>query len=118
MEILIYQAENGNVPLLMWLKKQNQDVQEKSYALIEKLQEKGHQLRMPHSKPLGEGIFELRFRVRKVRYRILYCYVGKDEAILINGFTKKSDIEPGEIEKARKCRDNFNINPKSHIYNA
>lgn len=61
----------------------------------------GHELRMPHSKSLSGGLFEL--RVLGVKHiRIIYTF-HNNQAILLNIFIKKAwRIQSGEIEYARK----------------
>lgn len=68
---------------------------------IDLIEEFGHRIGMPHSKHIGEGLFELRIRgVQEVR--IIYTFHG-GIAILLHGFFKKSPRIPGkEIEVARQ----------------
>jgi hypothetical protein len=44
-------------------------------GLIGILQEKGNMLREPYSKPLGDGIFELRAKVGSDCSRVLYFFI-------------------------------------------
>ena len=41
---------------------------------IERLAERGNQLRMPASRPLGDGLFELRFEMNRVAWRIPFFF--------------------------------------------
>ena len=41
---------------------------------VELLSEYGHLLRMPHSRPLGNGLFELRLNMGRQAWRITYWY--------------------------------------------
>jgi len=47
-EVVIYQEQEGQVPLLSWLDSLPSIVQDKCIALIEKLAEMGYELRRPH----------------------------------------------------------------------
>lgn len=47
--IRIYRELDGSVPLLEWLDKQPEKVQDKCTALIELLGERGYNLRRPHT---------------------------------------------------------------------
>ncbi len=68
--------------------------------IIGLLEQYGHTLRTPHSKPLGEGLYELRLGGFEVR--ILYTFAD-DAAILLHGFIKKSmRIPQKHIEYARE----------------
>lgn len=64
----------------------------------------GNKLSMPHSKPLKDGLFELRVRgVHEVR--IIYTFHQKN-IILLHGFIKKTDKIPAKelklaLEKRR-----------------
>ena len=55
---------------------------------LKMLQEAGNTLRLPHSKSLGNGLFEL--RERRFGYRIYYCFKGKQVIILLAAGDKKS----------------------------
>lgn len=72
----------------------------KVVRIISLLETYGNTLRMPHSKPLGKGLFEL--GVRGYEVRILYTY--KDgKAILLHVFIKNTaNIPRSEITQARR----------------
>ena len=75
-----------------------------SYArLTELLEEFGLDLRMPYSRAMGSGFFELRPRGREGIARVFYCAkVGKKIIILLS-FVKKTKKTPKrELEIARK----------------
>lgn len=68
---------------------------------IDLLEKFGHALGLPHSKPLGKGLFELRVR-GKQDIRIFYAFHGA-EAVLLHGFIKKSSQTPRkELTAARQ----------------
>ena len=113
--ILIYQEASGQAPLVRWLDGLSGKAQEVSKAKVELLQEYGHNLRMPHAKFLQEGIFELRARQQRLRLRILYCFVGKNIALVSHGFVKKTRRTPKrEIERAIQNRKCYLIDPVRH----
>jgi hypothetical protein len=63
------------------------------------LEERGPALRMPYSKPLGRGLFELR-TVGAVHLRVLYFFY-KNKVFLARGFIKKRrTLGRHEIEQA------------------
>lgn len=45
---------------------------------IELLREFGYQLRLPHSRHLGEGLLELRFTITRNQWRITYWFAPND----------------------------------------
>ena len=115
-DIVIYQDEDGSVPLVKWLKKQSQKVQDKCITMIDMLAAEGHELRRPYADYLDKGIYELRPIVKRVQYRILYCFVGKNIVLLTNGLIKTDKVPAIEIKKAMGYRDRFVENPSLHSF--
>lgn len=71
--------------------------------LIELLMEFGPDLRMPHSRAMGGGLFELRPRGREGIGRALYCYVTGRRVVVLHAFVKKSQTTPEhDLSIARK----------------
>ena len=68
----------------------------------------GNQLREPHSKPLGDGIYEISAKVASDITRVLYFFVVNKKIILTNGFVKKTQKTPdNEIALAQKYRKDY-----------
>lgn len=65
---------------------------------INLLEQFGSRLQLPHSKPIGQGLFELRIHGHQ-EIRIFYGYHQKG-AILLHGFIKKSRLLPKKEIKA------------------
>jgi len=74
-----------------------------SYArLTELLEEFGLELRMPHSRAMGQGLFELRPRGREGIARVFYCTRVGRRIIILHSFLKKTDKTPQrELDIAR-----------------
>jgi len=71
--------------------------------LVELLMEFGPNLRMPHSRAMGDGLFELRPRGREGIGRALYCYVDGQRIVILHAFVKKTQETPEkELRLARK----------------
>jgi phage-related protein len=71
--------------------------------IVELLMEFGPQLRMPHSRAMGDGLFELRPRSFEVIGRVFYCFVVGQRIILLHAFIKKTQETPErELKLARK----------------
>ena len=115
-KVLIYKNENGSVPVIEWLKKQPQKAQDKCTAMIELLTTEGHELRRPYADYIDKGIYELRPAVKRVQYRILYCFVGKNVVLLTHGLVKTDKIPKAEIKRAIEFRDKFIEDPSLHSY--
>jgi phage-related protein len=72
----------------------------RTQGMIRVLEENGHKIRMPYSKSLGEGLFELRI-LGNIQVRVLYFF-SHDAAYLVHAFVKKSmRIPKSEIEYGR-----------------
>ena len=74
------------------------------YARItELLGEHGPDLRLPYSRALSEGLFELRPRGRSSIGRAFYCFLIGKRIVVLHAFIKKSQSTPErELRLARK----------------
>ena len=71
--------------------------------LIELVMDFGPDLRMPHSRAIGNGLFEIRPKGRDGIGRALYCFVKGKRIIILHAFIKKSQATPQkELMIARK----------------
>lgn len=71
---------------------------------VDRLALMGNQLRMPLSRSLGEGLFELRFHLRDEARRIPYWFASDRRIILLTTFHKQRDNEAGEVARAREAK--------------
>lgn len=49
---------------------------------------------MPHSRAMGDGLFELRPRGREGIGRALYCFVVEQRVVVLHAFIKKTPAAP------------------------
>jgi phage-related protein len=71
--------------------------------LIELLAAYGPNLRLPHSRAFGDGLFELRPRGRSGIGRAFYCFLVGERVVVLHAFIKKSQQTPDrELKLARK----------------
>jgi phage-related protein len=70
---------------------------------IDYLAEFGSIIRMPRSRPLGAGLFELRFDVDRTAMRVTYFFPGDRRIVLLTVFRKQRQIERAEVERARRA---------------
>ncbi|MEK7796925.1 MAG: type II toxin-antitoxin system RelE/ParE family toxin [Pseudomonadota bacterium] len=71
--------------------------------IVELLIEHGPNLRLPHSRALGGGLFELRPRGRSGIGRAFYCFLVGQRVVILHAFIKKSQRTPDhELKVARK----------------
>jgi phage-related protein len=62
--------------------------------MVELLMEFGPKLRMPHSRAIGGGLFELRPRSREGIGRAFYCFVIGQRVMILHAFVKKTQETP------------------------
>ena len=71
--------------------------------LVELLMEHGPNLRLPHSRAFGGGLFELRPKGSTGIGRAFYCFQIGKRVVVLHAFIKKSPQTPDrELKLARK----------------
>ena len=71
--------------------------------LVQLMERYGADLRMPHSRAMGQGLFELRCRGGEGIGRVFYCTMSGREITILHSFTKKTQETPErEITMARR----------------
>ena len=104
-EVEFYKTENGKEPIAEFLDSLDNKMAAKLVGLMEILEEKGTELRMPYSEHLEEGIFELRCKQGSNITRVLYFFFVGRKIIVTNGFVKKTQTTPPkEIKLAKERR--------------
>lgn len=79
------------------------DIRAAYTRLTELLEEFGLDLRMPHSRAMGGGLFELRPRGREGIARVFYCMKVGKRIIILHSFIKKTQETPKrELDIARR----------------
>ena len=117
--VTFYREDDGKVPVLDWLRKlQNENRKAYAYcvARIRLLAEMGHGLRRPHADSLRDGIHELRSRIGRVNYRVLYFFHGRNVVVLVHGMTKEDRIPDADIARAIERKKRYELNPDAHRY--
>lgn len=103
-----YTKEDGSKPAKEFMLSQGDKMKAKLFGLVDILEQYGNQLREPYSKPLEDGIFELRAKVGTDISRVLYFFYYEGRIILTHGFVKKTQkTPPSEIKKAKQYREDF-----------
>mgnify|MGYP000321748448 CR=1 FL=1 len=107
-EVFFYDKEDGTEPAKEFLLGLDTKMRAKILRTISLLADNGPDLREPFSKPLGDGIFELRAKVGSDISRVLYFFIVGRRVILTNGFIKKTQKTPAaEMERAKRYRAEF-----------
>ena len=107
-DVEYYEKEDGTFPAEEFILSLDAKMQAKMFRELELLETFGNELREPHSKPLGDGIHEIRAKVASDITRVLYFFVVNKKIILTNGFVKKTQKTPdSEITLAKKYRKDY-----------
>ncbi len=72
--------------------------------IIELLIEHGPNLRLPHSRAFGGGLFELRPRGKSGIGRVFYCFLIGQRVVVLHAFIKKSRQTPEQEIKLARMR--------------
>jgi phage-related protein len=113
---LLYRDDDGTVPILGWLDELPAKAQDKCRVKIERLRELGHELRRPEADLLRDGIYELRVKLQRVNYRMLFFFHGDTAVILSHGLVKERRVPAREIDRALEHREKFEANPEQHTH--
>lgn len=71
--------------------------------LIFLMEEHGADLRLPHSRAMGDGLFELRCKGEEGIGRVFYCALRGRQIVILHSFIKKTQETPvSELKTARK----------------
>ena len=63
----------------------------------------GPDLGMPHTRSMGQGLFELRLKASEGTARVFYCTTIGKRIVILHQFIKKSSKTPSkELDLARK----------------
>lgn len=118
-EVYFYQESPGDVPVRDWLldlARRDRRAAGKCEAVIERLEEFGHELRRPTADLLRDGIYELRVRDGRVNYRLLYFFHGRGVALLAHGLTKEGEVPRADLDRAVVRKQRFERDPENHVF--
>ncbi len=103
--VVHYETKNGRCPITEFLDELRQNERARVLAQIDLLEEKGPNLRRPYADFLKNGIYELRVRVSRIHYRVLYFFCDRTDIVLTHGFKKQVKKVPEiEIKRAKRCK--------------
>jgi len=69
----------------------------------ERMELYGPDLGMPHTRAMGQGLFELRLKAPGGIARVLYCTIVDRQIVMLHQFVKKTERTPAkELEIARR----------------
>lgn len=84
-----------------WFDELSQPEWDRTVVVIDRLASLGSQARMPFSRSLGDGLFEVRFTLSSTARRITYRFTSDGRIILLTTFRKQRNNERAEIARAR-----------------
>ncbi|MEU9718088.1 type II toxin-antitoxin system RelE/ParE family toxin [Streptomyces sp. NPDC047976] len=86
----------------------------------DRLAAEGPRMPMPRSRPLGAGLYELRFHLADDEIRIPYWFTPDGRAVLLTVFRKTRMHEDAQIERARTahriCREQHPPAAEHEVY--
>ena len=103
-----YKTESGKTPAYDFIVGLPVKMRAKAFREIALLEELGTKIKMPYSRPMGDGIHELRIQFAGDISRVFYFFFVRRKIILTNGFIKKTDqTPPEELQTARDYKSSF-----------
>jgi len=72
--------------------------------LTDMMLEFGANLGMPHTRAMGESLFELRVKSKEGIARVFYCTMVGKRIVMLHGFIKKSEKTPAQELKLARSR--------------
>jgi len=106
--VVYYETEDGACPVGAFLDGLHRKERAKVLAAIDLLEEEGPNLHRPYADFLKDGIHELRVRISRIRYRILYSFCNRTDIVLTHGFKKRVNKVSGtEIRRAIRYKEDW-----------
>ena len=106
--VYFYTDEHGSNPVKAHFDELEVAHEQRIRTAIEYLAEVGIAIRRPESDTVHGPVKELRVRVGKVQYRILYFFLSKETAILLHSFVKKTrGIREHDIQVSERRMKDF-----------
>lgn len=107
-DLEFYSLPDGRKPVKEFLDSLPVKMRVKALDSLDLLEEYGNQLRLPYSKALADGIFELRIKFSSDISRIFYFFYVGNKIVVTNGFIKKTQKAPtSELAKAKKYKQDY-----------
>lgn len=113
-DVVLFAEKDGTCPLLEWMDNLPFKAQDKCIVKVERLREKGHELRRPEADYLRDKIYELRAALQGIQYRMLYFF-HKNLGVISHGLIKAGEtVPPKEIDLAIERSKKFRKSPSRH----
>ena len=79
-------------------------LQARMIRLLEMVEKHGANLGEPHTKSIGDGLFEVRAKAKEGIARGLFCYMDDQEVKILHVFVKKGQKTPQKALKLARDR--------------
>ena len=107
-KLVFYEKASGGCPVAEFLASLNKEMRFKMMQKLDYLELYGNMPKGDFTKPVGDGIFEVRAQNKTDITRILFFFDKNREVVLTNGFVKKSQRMPmSELETAKRYRADY-----------
>ncbi|PNV66653.1 type II toxin-antitoxin system RelE/ParE family toxin [Rubneribacter badeniensis] len=104
-EVVFYRKADGTRPMDGFLDGLESKMRAKTVRDIRALRSNANLLREPHSKSMGEGLFELRVRQANGAVRVFFFFFAGRRIVVLSGFVKKSQKTPrSELRRALRYK--------------
>jgi phage-related protein len=101
-----FKKADETLPVKEWMLDLPKEARAKLLARVQMLREHGPSLDFPYTSQIEGRLRELRLRLGKARYRVLYFFDERRTCILLHGFTKNTEaVAPGETRVALQRMD-------------
>ena len=101
---MAYEIEYFHPRILAEIESWPTDVLADYAQLVELLAEYGPNLRLPHSRAMGAGLFEWRPRGKSGIGRAFYCFLIGKRVVVVHAFAKKTPQTPDNALKLARKR--------------
>jgi phage-related protein len=101
-----YRGSHDARPVKEFLDGLSGSAKAKVYAALAMLEAEGNRLRLPRSRALGGGLFEMRIGHPAGPFRIIYCFQPGQRVVLLHAFVKRTvriSVQDLELARARKA---------------
>lgn len=95
-KVVFYETAAGNSPPDDWLRGQPARVQAKFAWIFDLLEENGTDVGRPYVAPVRDKIWEVRWELNRVQYRLLYFAGPGRTFVMLHGLTKARKIPPAD----------------------
>lgn len=89
--------------VVAWLASLDEPEWHRTVVIIDRLAQLGPAARMPLSRSIGDGLFEVRFTLGPTARRITYRFTKDGRIVLLTTFRKQRNNERLEIDRARQA---------------